>query len=129
MLTSLCIMAAGISKINESVQANIGNGKDMTSPATVSTVGPTKFLVFFVTKRDAPCPTVSCGDVDKGFVNKFHNARIAGTLESGAAARKLVSIKSGRGPARARHGTYKRKTLRLAQGFVRVTDGLRQRSR
>ena len=52
MLTPLGIMAAGISKIDQRVQAHIGNGKDVASPAAVATVGTAEFLVFFVTKRD-----------------------------------------------------------------------------
>jgi hypothetical protein len=44
----------------------------MATTATIATVGATKLFVLFVPKRNAAVTTITCGNVDRDFVNKFH---------------------------------------------------------
>jgi hypothetical protein len=44
----------------------------MAAAPAVAAVGTAKFLVLFMAKRDAAAPAIACGDVNIGFVNKFH---------------------------------------------------------
>jgi hypothetical protein len=46
----------------------------VTAATTVTTVGAAKFFVFFMPKRDAARPAISCRNVDISFVYKFHDA-------------------------------------------------------
>jgi hypothetical protein len=46
----------------------------MAATPAVAAVGAAEFLVLFVPERDAAVAAIACGDVDKGFVNKFHGS-------------------------------------------------------
>ena len=71
MLATLGLVATGIAVVHQRVQAGIGHSEDVTATATVTAVGAAEFLVLFMTERDAAVPAVTCGDVDKGFVNEL----------------------------------------------------------
>jgi hypothetical protein len=84
MLAALGIVPARKPEIHQSVQIDVSHREYVAATATVSTIGATKFLVLFVTKRHAPGPAIACGDVNEGFVNEFHtgsNIKIVSPLE------------------------------------------------
>ena len=51
----------------------------MPAASAIATVGPAELLVLLVTKRDAAVPSIACGNVDEGFVNKLHDLIILET--------------------------------------------------
>ncbi len=78
-------MPARETKIDQRVQANIGDREYMATATTIAPIGPTEFLVLLVAKRHAARTTVTPGNVNSGFVDKFHE-RMEG------AGRKNTSI-------------------------------------
>ena len=72
VLPALGIVPARIAVVDQGVQTGIGHGKHMATATTVAAIGAAKFLVLLVPERDAAVPAVARGDVDKGFIYKFH---------------------------------------------------------
>jgi hypothetical protein len=44
----------------------------VAASATVAAIGAAKLFVFLMTERDAAVSAIARGDVNIGFVNKFH---------------------------------------------------------
>jgi len=81
VLAALGLMATGKTKINKGVEIGVCDSEDMATAPAVPSVGATEFFVLFVAKRDAAVPAIASGDVDKGFVYKFHNAILKRKLQ------------------------------------------------
>jgi hypothetical protein len=47
----------------------------MATASSVATIGATELFVLFVPKRNATVPAIASGDVDIGFVYKFHGLK------------------------------------------------------
>ena len=67
-------VAARKTVVNERIQTGIGHGIYIAAATAVTAVGAAEFFVFFVPERDAAIPAVTGDDVNKGFVNKFHDS-------------------------------------------------------
>ena len=65
----------------------------MASAPAVATIGAAELFVLFVAKRDAAVAAIACGNVDKGFVYKFH----AESLQSLEIKTKKQKAPTGRG--------------------------------
>jgi hypothetical protein len=59
-------------EVDQRVEVDVGHGKHMAAAPAIAAVGAAEFLVLLVPERDAAVPPIACGNVDKGFVNKFH---------------------------------------------------------
>jgi hypothetical protein len=45
----------------------------MAAAPAVAAIGAAELLVLLVAEGDAATPAIACGNVNKGFVNKFHD--------------------------------------------------------
>ncbi len=72
MFSALGIVAAGISKIHQSVQVRIGYSEHMPTASTVTPIGSTEFLVFFVPERHTTIATITGRNVYIGFIDELH---------------------------------------------------------
>ena len=72
MFTVPGFMAPRKPVVDQGVQAVVGHSIDVAATATVAAIGAAKFLVLLVPERDAAAAAIARGDVDLGFVNKFH---------------------------------------------------------
>ena len=72
MLTALGLVASGVAVIDQRVQIGVGHGEHMPTSPPIATVGATEFLVFFVPERHAAIATITCGNVNKGFIDELH---------------------------------------------------------
>jgi hypothetical protein len=73
VLAALGFMPTRVTVINQGVEVGVGHGKHVTTSASVATIGAAKLFVFFMPERDAAVPAIARGDVNVGFVNKFHD--------------------------------------------------------
>jgi hypothetical protein len=66
-------------------------------PATtaITAVRTAELLVFFMAEGDAATPAIACGNVNKGFVNKFHDGS-AVKARCGGGRRSSLQIKKPR---------------------------------
>ena len=83
------------------------NERKGTSAPAVTAVGATKFLEFLRAERDAARPAIASGNVNKGFVNKFHGVALIRSLK-----RSSLQIKKPRQVGASR----------VSQGLVEVID-------
>ena len=72
MLTTLGFMATRETEVDQGVEVGVCDGEHMAATSAVATVGAAEFFVLFVPKRNAAIPAIAGGDVDIGFVYKFH---------------------------------------------------------
>jgi hypothetical protein len=75
MLTTFCLVAAGETEVDQGVEVGVCDGEHMAATSAVATIGATELFVLFVPKRNATVPAITCGDVDIGFVYKFHGLK------------------------------------------------------
>ena len=66
------VIATRKTVVDQCIQVGISDSKDVASAPAIPPVGTAKFLVFFMTERDAARPAVSGRDIDIGFVNELH---------------------------------------------------------
>jgi hypothetical protein len=97
----------------------------MATTATVTAVGAAEFFVFLMTKRNAASATVSCRDVNVGFVNKFHEGTFFSLDSHKTALPRQQRQRSVLRCVKKQHNiteavlskSYKQKTPRQAQGL------------
>jgi hypothetical protein len=65
-------MSARETVVHQSVQVDVSYSKHMAATATVAAVGAAELFVLFMPERDAAVPAIARGNVNVGFVNKFH---------------------------------------------------------
>ena len=75
VLAALRFVTTRIAEIHQGVEIEVGQRKHVPAASTVTSVGATEFFVLFVAKRDAAVSAITCGNVDKGFVYKFHGVQ------------------------------------------------------
>jgi hypothetical protein len=75
VLATLGFMATRETKVDQGVEVGVCDGEHMAATSAVATIGATELFVLFVPKRNATVPAITCGDVDIGFVYKFHGLK------------------------------------------------------
>ena len=72
VFAALGLMPTRIAKIYQGIEVGVRHGKHMAATPTVTSIGPTEFLVLLVPERHAAIATVARGNVNVGFVDEFH---------------------------------------------------------
>ena len=95
VLAALGLVTTRVAKVHQGVEIGVGYGKHMAAATAVAAIGAAKLFVFFVAKRDAAVPPIAGGDVDIGFVNKFHSNRLKSKAPTnrGFATLPLIEIR------------------------------------
>ena len=72
VLSALGFKLAGVTKVHQSIEVGVGYSENMATTTSITTVGTAKLFILFMPERDAAVTTITCGNVDRDFVNKFH---------------------------------------------------------
>ena len=89
MLAALGIMPTRKAEVHKRIQIGIRNGEDMPTAAAITSIRAAEFLVLLMTKRDAPGPAISSGDVNIGFVNELHGFEALVHATNGPRAKEI----------------------------------------
>jgi hypothetical protein len=78
VLTALALKAPGESKVHQCVECDVGDSKHVPASAAVTTVWATELFVLLVAKRSTAVAPVTGGNINRGFVYKFHSVILGG---------------------------------------------------